>query len=310
MYQRKQEPHVAVLEGIVFDERNRSMAQEEFDHSSGMEIVERSVVERMERAAIDTQIATAKKFPLHSTLKEINIVKENLVSFATSDEETASSCFYTLPRGGKVIQGPSVRLAEFALTCYGNMHIATRIADIVSDSKNPHVIVQAVAHDLERNIRLAIEKRRRIIKKKSKTFIDEDDIQLAVNSCSAIARRDATFGVIPQAIVKYAYDCAKKVAVGDVKSLAKKRQVVVDKLKQMGVPEARILAVVECEKVDDIDVPKLEVLIGLGTALKDGDTTIEDAFPSLDAPKAGVSGLKETLKNNGQMQEEQPEAKE
>jgi hypothetical protein len=47
----------------------------------------------------------------------------------------------------------------------------------------------------------------------------------------------------------------------------------------MGVTEDRILAVVECRKVEDVTLEHLEVLIGLGTAIKDGETRIEEAFP-------------------------------
>jgi hypothetical protein len=65
-----------------------------------------------------------------------------------------------------------------------------------------------------------------------------------------------------------------------------KRGKVIDRLKQMGVSEERILAVVEARTVEDIDQEKLGILIGLGTSLKDGETTIEEAFP----PKPAAPG--------------------
>jgi len=235
---------------------------------------EPSAIEAIERASVDIQISTAHRFP-----RTLSKVKADMLSFATLDEETALSCFYTLPRGGKSIQGPSVRLAEIAISCFGNLRIGARPIATVTTGDNPHVIVQAVCHDLEKNVAISIEKRRRITKKKSKDAIDEDDINLAVNACSAIALRDATFKVVPLILVKPVYEAAKKVAVGDVKSLGEKRQKVIERLTQMGAKIENILGRVEAKKIEDIDLTRLELLIGLGTALKDGETTLEEAFP-------------------------------
>lgn len=232
-------------------------------------------LEAIERASIDMQIATAHRFP-----RKISKVKDDMLSIAMLDEETAQACFYTLPRGGKTIQGPSVRLAEIAVSCYGNLRAGFRVIDTVADGEHPHVVVQAVAHDLEKNVCISIEKRRRITaKKRNEGKVDEDDINLACNACGAIAFRDAVFKVVPQALIRPVYLKAKQLAVGDVKSLAAKRTAVVDRLKQMGVTEDRIFSVIDARKIDDIDLSKLEVLIGLGTAIKDGEVTLEQAFP-------------------------------
>lgn len=244
------------------------------------EVVEPGTIELQERATVDIQIATAHRFP-----RTLSRVKADMLSFATLDEETAQSCFYTLPRGGKVIQGPSIRMAEIAISCYGNVRVATRVVGMVTTGESPHVTVQAAMHDLEKNVAVQIEKRRRIVgKKKNNGRVDEDDINLAVNACSAIAFRDAAFKVIPQALIKPVYEQAKLVAVGDVKSLGVKRAKVFERLKQMGVTEDRILSRVEAAKIDDVGLDKMEILIGLGTALKDGETTTEEAFPMAVKP--------------------------
>lgn len=248
-----------------------------------MDEVSNDALTAITRAEIDMQISTAKKYP-----RVLSKVKQDMLSFATLDEETAQSCFYSLPRGGKTIQGESVRLAEIAISCYGNIMAGARPIQTVTKGDHPHVIVQAVVHDLEKNVRISMEKRRRITKKKSKEFVDEDDINLAVNACAAIAFRDAVFKVIPKAIIRPVFLEAKRVAIGDVKSLAVKRDKVIDRLKAMGISEERIFAAVEARKLDDIDLEKLEVLIGLGTALKDGATTTEEAFP-MPQPKLVTS---------------------
>jgi hypothetical protein len=239
------------------------------------EIVETAAIELIERAQIDLQISTAKKYP-----RKLSKVKDDMMSFAALDEETAAGCFYTVPRGGKAIQGPSIRLAEIAISCYTNLRAGSRCISVQATGDNPHVVVQSICHDLEKNVAITIEKRRRITKKKKNPLPDEDDINLAVNACAAIALRDATFKVIPLALIKPVYEHAKLVAIGKATSLGEKRNKIIDRLKQMGATLPNILAVVEARAIDDVDADKLGILIGLGTALKDGETTIEEAFPS------------------------------
>lgn len=255
------------------------MNENENPESAPLEVVGTEALAAIERAQIDTQIATARRYP-----RNIAAVKKSMMDVATLDEETASACFYTLPRGGKTIQGPSVRLAEIALSAYGNVKAATRILT-VHTGDNPHAVVQAVVHDLEKNVAYSVEKRRRITTKKNRDGtrkpVDDDDIQLAVNSGSAIAFRDSVFKVVPGALIKPVYDQAKRVAVGDVKSLAVQRGKIVDRLKQMGITEDRIFAVIGVKRLDEVVSEHLEILIGLGTALRDGATTIEEAFPPI-----------------------------
>src|ERR1700759_614780 len=84
-------------------------------------------MEQIERAQIDMQIATAKRYP-----RVRSKVIENMIAFATMNEDTAAACFWTLPRGGKTLQGPGIRLAEIALSCYQNLRAGSRIVSTVT----------------------------------------------------------------------------------------------------------------------------------------------------------------------------------
>jgi len=233
-----------------------------------------TAIEQISRAEIDCQISTAKKYP-----RSLSTVKKDMLAFATLDQETSEGCFYSLPRGGKTIQGPSVRLAEIAVSCYGNLRAGVRIIDTVSTGDNPHVVLQAVCHDLEKNVAIQVEKRRRIVGKKSKGgVIDEDDINLAANAGAAIAFRDAVFKVIPGALIKPVCDEAKRVAIGDSKTLSERRQRAIDSFGKMSVSKEKILAFLGKKSIEDIDLVDLESLFGLHTAIKDGHTTVDEAF--------------------------------
>ena len=241
-----------------------------------------NAIESMSRAEIDVQIATAKKYP-----RSLSKVKNDMLAMATLDEETAASCFYNLPRGGKNIIGPSVRLAEIAFACFGNVSSVTRVIETVTDGAAPYVAVQSICKDLEKNNTVGMEKRRRITSKKnrdgSRRPIDEDDIGLAANAGAAIAFRDAIFKVIPGILLKPVFEAAKKVAIGDASTLSDRRLKAIDAFKKMGVSEGRVLASIHHAKVEEISLEDLEALIGTFTAIKEGSLSIDAAFPV--APK-------------------------
>lgn len=255
------------------------------------------------RAEVDVQIATAKKYP-----RTLSKVKQAMLSFATLDEETAISCGYAVPRGGKMIKGPSIRMAEIALSCFGNLKAGARPIVTTTSGDNPHVIVQAVVHDLENNVAISIEKRRRITgKKKNGGKPDDDDINIAVNACAAIALRDAIFKVVPRAIINPVYEQAMKLAAGDVKSLVTRRTRALEVLKQMGATEQRILNAVEARTIDDIDIEKLDTLNHLRTSLKEGTLTLEEAFPDVQ-PKVTTTTATPSTKADSTPAPEAPAA--
>lgn len=241
--------------------------------------------EAVTRAEIDIAIATANRFPRH-----LAKVKANLINFATLDEDTAASCFYRLPRGGKAIEGPSVRMAEIAVSEYRNLNVATRIVAIVTTGDNPHVVVQGVCQDLEKNTRIIVEKRGRIIGKKSnKGKPDEDDINLAANNASAKAFRDAVFKVVPGALIKPAVDAAMRVARGEAKPMADRVGAALKAYAAMGVSKEQVLAKFSYTSDAQITPDDLDTLSGLRTALKEGEVTLADEFPPVAKPSASAS---------------------
>jgi hypothetical protein len=248
------------------------------------EIVDSSAIAQIERAQIDMQISTARKFP-----RSLSKVKSAMLSFATLDEETAAGCFYTLParRGGdgKPLQGPSVRLAEIALSCFQHIRAGSRI--IEDDGK--FITAQGVVHDLENNVVISIEVKRRVTTKEGRRYSD-DMIATTGNAACSIALRNATFRVIPLALVKPVYEAAKRLAIGDGKSLVQRRAQSLEHFSKLGVGKEEICRALGIERVDDITLDHLEILIGYATAIKDGDTSVDDIFrPKVEPEKKPLS---------------------
>ena len=243
----------------------------------------------VDRSDVDIQIATAHRYP-----RSITRFKQSALAMATSDEDTAASCFYKLSRGGKEIEGPGVRLAEIVGSAWNNLRYGSRI--VGEDDK--WVVAQGMAHDLETNVAMTIEVRRRITDKYGKRYSD-DMIAVTANAACAIALRNAIFKVVPKTFVDSIYESAKKVAIGDATTLASRRQKALEYFQKMGIALDRILAVLGKVGLEDIDLKDLETLTGLKTAIKDGDTTIEAAFPAIVSAPAGNGASKtENLAEN------------
>ncbi len=260
--------------------------------SEEIQVIETSALETIERAQVDVQISTAHKYP-----RTLSKVKSAMLSFATLDVETAAGCFYTLPgrKGGdgKPIQGPSVRMAEIALSTYGNIRAGARV--VGDDGKM--LTIQGVCHDLESNTCVTVETKRRITTKDGRRFSD-DMVVMTGNAGCSIALRNATFRVVPLALVKPIYEAAKKTAIGDSKTLVQRRAAAIEHFVKMGVVKEKVFAALGVKSLDDIDLDHVGVLIGYANAIKDGDTSVDEVFNP--KPEPTVAGLGEALgKANG-----------
>lgn len=245
-----------------------------------LEILQPTAVESLTRAEVDIQIATARKYP-----RSLSQVKQRMLSFATLDEETASGCFYTLPArkggDGKPLQGPSVRLAEIAINSFQHIRAGSRI--INDDGK--FITAQGVVHDLENNVCISIEVKRRVTSKTGLRYSD-DMIATTGNAACSIALRNAAFRVIPLALVKPVYEAAKRLAIGDGKSLVQRRSACLAHFAKLGVPAEKVCAVVSVRSAEDIQLEQLETLMGYATAIKDGESTVDEVFnPKVDEVK-------------------------
>lgn len=235
-----------------------------------VETVSESALSLITKAEIDTQISTAKAFP-----RSLKMFLDRAMSMATISEEVAASCNYALPRGGKSLEGPTVRLAEIVCSSYGNIRAGARV--IANDGKT--VTAQGICHDLETNYCVTVEVKRKITDKFGKTY--NEDMQVVTgNAACAVAYRNAVFKVVPSALVNDIYEKSREVARGTAETLPKRRDKAVEYLKGIGVTPAQICEVLEIKKIEDIDLDKLETLRGMATLIKNGESTVKDLFES------------------------------
>ncbi len=228
-----------------------------------------STLSVLSRSEIDGQIATARRFP-----RSIKVALDELTSLATLNEDVAGDCIYALPRGGKKIEGPSIRFAEIAASAWGNCRCASRVVEIGDD----YVTSQGIFHDLQKNVAISTEVRRRITKANGDRY-DSDMIGVTANAASSVALRNAILRGIPKALWQEAYFQAKQTAIGKAESMGERRHKLVDHFGKMGVTPQQICALLEVGGIDDIGFDHLVLLRGVATAIKTGGTTIDAQFP-------------------------------
>lgn len=250
------------------------------------------------KSEVEAQLDAAHKYPRSVT----RFLKE-ATSLATLTVEVAESCIYSIPRDGKLIAGPSVRLAEICMSAYGNLHAGARVVDAGEKT----VTAQGVAWDLEKNLRVTLEVDRKITGRNGKRFSD-DMVNVTGAAAASIALRNAVFRVIPRSYVNSIYDHVKRVAVGDAKTLDQRRLAVLDRLQKIGVPQDRVLAKLEKRGVEEIGLEDLEILIGLGTAIKNNEASIDALFPPVAPAPAPASddGKRVSLTKNSRKPTDKP----
>lgn len=233
---------------------------------------EAGMLEAINRSEVDMQIATAKQYP-----RDINQVLNTISTLAKMDTETAQDCFYVLRRSGAMgastIEGLSVRMAEIIASSWGNLRIQTRI--IGNDGKT--ITAQGVCHDLQTNVAVSVEVKRRITDKMGKTY--SEDMQVVTgNAASAIAFRNAVLKVVPKAVTKRVIEDVKKVALGQALDLETSRQNAIAAYAKLGVTEQQLLEYLEVKSRDEIDQQGVYTLRATMNAIKEGTTTVQETF--------------------------------
>lgn len=252
---------------------------------AGAEVVQTtlpSVIEALVRGEIDIQIATAKQYP-----RSLDVFHRRAIAMATLDDETAESCIYRRPVGRKngqteFAEGMSVRMAEIVGASYGNLRVYASLVEQTDE----YVRARGAAIDLETNYASSSEVVESTLTKDNKPFSPRMRVVVA-KAALAKARRDATFQVVPKALAKPVEGAARRVLMGSAQSLEKRRATVLEWIRKIGIDAHRVYHALGIEGAADLTPEKLEMLTGIRTALKDNETSLDEAFPEVAAPQPG-----------------------
>lgn len=262
---------------------------------SGMMSVEQ------QRAIAETQAAmfVAKQYPrnFEEVLRRLNIT--------CSRKSVAENASYSFKRGSDEIVGPSVYLLKTIAQEWGNLTFGVRELSRVPGTPGVpgRSQVEAFAWDMERNVR---EIRNFEVKHWRDTsgggypLRDERDIYEVIANMGSRRLRACLEGVIPEDVKAFAvHVCDQKMLNAGIDTPEYRAQLL-EGFGEHGVTRERI----EKRLGKNLDAATSNQLLKLTrglTAIRDGVTTPDEAFPPLTAatteaaPAPGVAGLKDAL---------------
>jgi hypothetical protein len=229
---------------------------------------------QQDKAVIDMQITTAKKYP-----RNLKQCINNAITIATLDVETAKSCIYSLKKGGKVITGPSVYLAKIVAQQFGNIRVENRVVGYDAT----HVTCEGVCFDLENNYAVRTQIRKPIVGNSGR--FSEDMCSIIGNAGNSIVFRNAVFAVIPANVVKKIYDAATRAITGDISDSDKlvKRRTLMFKGFKDTYPDFKLTDLEICMSVgktsiEHITAEDIVALVGFEKSIASGEQTVEAIF--------------------------------
>lgn len=227
-------------------------------------------------AVLDKRITTARSFP-----RKISRFKSEAIALLQEDLETAASAEYAKPVGGGTVKGPSVRLAELAAMCWGNLELT--VDEPIIGEKNVTVI--AKAWDLERNYSAPGMATTSILNRQGQRYAAHM-VETAALATASKARRNAILAVIPKSYIADLLKAAKEVTSKHKEPLDVTRTKMLDFFaRTYKVQPEQVFAFLEVGGSDDIKEDQIDELRAVVTAIKEGEP-VDVFFSTKAASKA------------------------
>ena len=239
------------------------------------------------RAIAEAQgkLVIAKRFP-----------RDEVQSYAKAMEACqrptmAAKAFYSFPRGGQTVEGPTIRFAEELARCWGNIDYG--IKELSQDDGKSEM--QAYAWDLETNaqsVQNFTNPHQREQGKKMVTLTSQRDIYENNANMATRRLRSRILAILPAWFVEDAIAECKKTLSGqnDTPLIDRVKKMVVQFAK-LGVTQGMIEKRLK-RKIDTMTSDDFVEYVGIYNAVKGGESKIADWF---DAQKE-ASDLTEALK--------------
>ena len=237
-------------------------------------------------AEVQAAFVIAKKFPRneHEALMRIlNACKRPFL---------ADQAMYTYPKGGTLVSGPSIRLAEAMAQSWGNIEFGIRE---ISQS-NGVSTVEAYAIDLETNTRKPVTfhvKHERHTKKGVTRLTDPRDVYELVANQGARRLRNCILAVIPGDVQDAAIaQCKKTLETGEL-PLSDRIRAMIAKFDELGVKVEHLEKRLG-HNLDATIPSEIVTLQGIYKSIKDGFAPREDFF-EIGGDKKGSEANLDTL---------------
>lgn len=231
-------------------------------------------------AEVQAAYVIAKKFPRNQHESYMAIMD------ACKRPFLAEQAMYAYPRGGALVTGPSIRLAEAMAQAWGNIEFGIREIS----QANGVSTVEAYAIDLQTNSRKPVTfhvKHERHTKKGITKLTDPRDIYELVANQGARRLRNCILAIIPGDVQEAAVNqCKKTMESGEV-PLADRIRTMIAKFDELGVKVEHLEKRLG-HKLDATIPQEIVTLQTIYKSIKDGFAGREDFF-DIGGDKSGAS---------------------
>lgn len=237
--------------------------------------------QQREIAEVQAAMIIAKKFPRNQ------LEACDKILLACTRTSLAEGALYSYGKGGTDVTGPSIRLAEVAAQCWGNVSFGIRELE----QRNGESTVEAFAWDVETNtrqVKVFQVGHVRHTKSGQKKLTDPRDIYEMVANQGARRLRACILGVIPGDVIEAAVkQCEETLhANADVSPEGiKKLQAA---FQQLGVSKEQIEARIQ-RRIETIRPAQIVQLKKVYASLRDGMSEIGDWFDASTTAAASVT---------------------
>lgn len=246
-------------------------------------------------AEVQAAVVMAKEFP-----RNIDAVVAEMAR-ACADPALAEKAFYSKPRGGEKVTGPSVHLARELMRIWGNVDFGVR--ELRRDDEHGQSEIQAIAWDLETNNRsssIYIVPHARLAGGSVKKIVDLDQIYENNANNGARRLREAIYAVLPGWFVGRAeVACRETLRKGTGEPLAERAAKAVASFAAGKVSLDRLEAKIGRRMADWTEDDVVQLGIDY-QSIKRGEAKASEMFPRLDQAEATADGIK------AQAQRQQP----
>lgn len=193
----------------------------------------------------------------------------------------AEKAFYSFPRGGQVVSGPTIRFAEELARCWGNIDYG--IKELSQDDGKSEM--QAYAWDLETNaqsVQNFTNPHQREQGKKMVTLTSQRDIYENNANMATRRLRSRILAILPSWFVEDAVDECKRTLAGknEIPLIDRVKKMVVQ-FGKLGVSQEQIETRMK-KKIEAMTADDFTEYIGIFNAIKGGESKVAEWF---EAPK-------------------------
>lgn len=227
------------------------------------------------RAIAEAQgkLVIAKRFPRNEVAAYAKAME------ACQRPAMAAKAFYSFPRGGQPVEGPTIRFAEELARCWGNIDYG--IKELSQDDGKSEM--QAYAWDLETNaqsVQNFTNPHQREQGKKMVTLTSQRDIYENNANMATRRLRSRILAILPAWFVEDAIaECKKTLAGKNDTPLIDRVKNMVVQFAKLGVSQNQIERRLN-KKIENMNADDFTQFIGIFNAIKQGESKIADWFES------------------------------